>query len=1093
MAMAQNSEALVCPALLQESVKEISEFIARGQRVAFGLMTVNHALAPQDTLTAKLAVTHLFQIIGVSQILKELMEVGSRFKDPILPLFNSNGVQDAMSCVRSSYPILKNLETILRNSDQHISPDLMGPLPAEKVDSEWRLVNPLPQLDSYLQQLALLVSVGKSEQIQRISFGDRSPPETNELQRLVFATRNLLQKKEPSTRDILQNPFGAHVYQPQRPLYTAPKPLFDQPMIRSIKELQHPCGFRGRYGEPDYPFPDKRPFVQLDPAEPYLELKKSFEESEFDRYNLNLQGKYPNTAMFGCWPPTFVGENTVQERQIQSIFTNDKRPHPSPVRETTEEKSKEKSEEKPVEKASDEDTDKRQIIEREDSAETHSEFEVLSHSDAAFNTPNSTRDSTPTIALNENSAQVEATGAPSTEAIPITEPNTSESASKSGEQTPVAASFNPSDKVEDFEAEKLEACILSPHVENAFNAIEWSSKVERLPLSQAQIQAQLNKLGPEYSVVDTISTLTPEEWRSIADYTKPRGILLSVGKSHKVTMPTKFGSFDIASLIFIVKIVYPPTDPKKGSFGFRNPFAATTPGLFGNPLPPTQTSHLFETPNGEKQRNGGLFGTRSTGGLFGNPQPPTQTTGLFGQSRPLFGTSGGGLFGTSQPQTTSLFGTTNTGGHTGFGGPSSGTTGGLFGGSQPPMQPTNLFNTTTSTTQTGFGTTTQTGFGNTVQAGFGPGTTGTRPFGTSITNSFNANTNTNGNQTGGGLFGGFQQSQNEPQSSLFSGFTQSQTAPQPSPFGSADPTATQRPSLFSSFGSSSQSQTQPTLSPFSTPVGQQEQTQARAPHSLFSDLGAQTQTPTSPFSSFWSKAQSQAQPSTSLFSNPESQTQRSSLFAPATTQPQPSSSLFGQPATQTQNSSSLFGQTTSQTQPTPSLFPNVTSQTQSPSLFATPASQPQSTFPLFSQLANRTQTSSLFGQTPNQTNTSTSVFGQPQQPQTQPAPSLSSNFPQHQQTQSQTQTQLAPSPFAALPSSLSIDTAKPQPQQQQQQSASPAFSSTKRDNGIAGPAPAASSKAAGPGFRFGNPSTWRRDEVVESKRRWRLKERSRKR
>lgn len=61
--------------------------------------------------------------------------------------------------------------------------------------------------------------------------------------------------------------------------------------------------------------------------------------------------------MFGCWPPTFIGENTVQERQIQSIFTNDKRPPPSPVRETTEEKS----EEKPVEKASDENADKRQM------------------------------------------------------------------------------------------------------------------------------------------------------------------------------------------------------------------------------------------------------------------------------------------------------------------------------------------------------------------------------------------------------------------------------------------------------------------------------------------------------------------------------------------------------------------------------------------------------------------------------------------------------------------------------------------------------------------------------------------------------------
>ena len=70
----------------------------------------------------------------------------------------------------------------------------------------------------------------------------------------------------------------------------------------------------------------------------------------------SLQREYPNTAMFGCLPPTFIGENTVQERQIQSIFANDKRPPPSLVRDTTEEKS----EEKPMEKVSDEDTDKRQ-------------------------------------------------------------------------------------------------------------------------------------------------------------------------------------------------------------------------------------------------------------------------------------------------------------------------------------------------------------------------------------------------------------------------------------------------------------------------------------------------------------------------------------------------------------------------------------------------------------------------------------------------------------------------------------------------------------------------------------------------------------
>ncbi|OCL10531.1 hypothetical protein AOQ84DRAFT_387441, partial [Glonium stellatum] len=953
--MAQNSEAVALPTLLQQSVHQISDLIARGQRVAFGLMTINHATA-QDSMTANLTATHLFQIAGVSIMLKELIEVGSRFKDPISPLFNSNGVQDAMTCVHSFLPTLESLETILQKSDQHVSTGLIGASPAEKVDSEWQLVNPLPQLVSCLHQLTLLVSVGKSEQTRRLSFGDRSPSETCELQRLILATRNLLSKKSSSAL----YPSGVLSYQSQLPQYAQP-PVAPQKTV-SIKELQHPRGFRGRYGDPDYPFLDMRPFVQLDPAEPFLDFKKSFEESELERYNLSLQRKYPNTAMFGCWPPTFIGGDTVQEREVQSLFT-DLKPSLNPVHETIEEKVVEKT-------SSNEDTNERPTVKRAESVETQSEFEVLSHADAAFHTPGSTRDSTPTVSPGKRTARPEAVVVPPSEVLPTTEPKEPDSGSKSDEHTPVAESFNTSAKAEDYENETLEACILSPHAESVFNAIEWSSRVERLPLSQAQIQARLDKLSPEYSVMDTISTLSSEEWRSIADYTKPRGTLLSIEKSHKVTMPTKFGTFDITSLTFIVKVVYPPTHPNKASFGFRNPFAATTTGLFGNPQSQTQTGGLFGTSSAERQ-NGGLFGTRTAGGLFGNSQLPTQTTGLFGQNRP-FGAPGGG-----------------------FGGFNTGT--GLFGGSQPLTQPTGLFNTA-PTTQTGFGATTQTelgaraqaGFGATAQAGFGTtaqtgfGTaTSTRPFGTSITNT--SNTNASGNPVGAGLFGAFQQPQNEPQESLFSGFTQRQTAPQPSLFGSTDSSATQRPSLFSGFGASSQSQAQPTSSPFSTLVGQQEQTQTGATAPLFSNLEAQTQTSASPFSSFWSKVQSEAQPPTSPFSNPTGQAQRPSPFTQATTQPRPLFSLFGQPTTQAQ-APSLFGQNNTQTQPTPSLFSNVTNQAQTSSPFAASTTQPQSAFSLFGQPTTQAQaTPSLFGEPTTQVRP-TSLFGQLPQTQTQPQP-----------------------------------------------------------------------------------------------------------
>ncbi|EGW32560.1 uncharacterized protein SPAPADRAFT_61624 [Spathaspora passalidarum NRRL Y-27907] len=123
--------------------------------------------------------------------------------------------------------------------------------------------------------------------------------------------------------------------------------------------------------------------------------------------------------------------------------------------------------------------------------------------------------------------------------------------------------------------------------------------------------------------------------------------------------------------------------PSTGLFG-QNQSSGTTSGtgLFGQPQQqqqqPASTGGLFgQTQTNQPASTGGLFGgqqqSTASGGLFGNKP----SGGLFGQSQPSTATSGG-LFGSSQPQQSS----TTSGGL--FGGSS--TTGGLFGQQQQQQQ-----------------------------------------------------------------------------------------------------------------------------------------------------------------------------------------------------------------------------------------------------------------------------------------------------------------------------------------------------------------------------------------------------------------------
>jgi hypothetical protein len=60
-----------------------------------------------------------------------------------------------------------------------------------------------------------------------------------------------------------------------------------RPPLREVIELQHPCGFRGRFGHPDMPScGEKTQFVQLWPEDIGVKFELSFEECESERSRL---------------------------------------------------------------------------------------------------------------------------------------------------------------------------------------------------------------------------------------------------------------------------------------------------------------------------------------------------------------------------------------------------------------------------------------------------------------------------------------------------------------------------------------------------------------------------------------------------------------------------------------------------------------------------------------------------------------------------------------------------------------------------------------------------------------------------------------
>lgn len=191
----------------------------------------------------------------------------------------------------------------------------------------------------------------------------------------------------------------------------------------------------------------------------------------------------------------------------------------------------------------------------------------------------------------------------------------------------------------------LESYILRPHTEISTHYIIWSTKIELLLLDEAAMEAHMNKLGPDYSVIDAMSKLLPEQMRLIQECTKSRhGSLVAIQEGKPVDMVSHMGTFPIKPIIFMIQTRALPEKEKKvkdDSTIIPKPAipssSSAQPGVDGvqthastvtRPSLPSDVSVFFHEWDGNPALAPNVSITQTTSGFFAQrpaPTPPTAT------------------------------------------------------------------------------------------------------------------------------------------------------------------------------------------------------------------------------------------------------------------------------------------------------------------------------------------------------------------------------------------------------------------------------------------------------------------------------------
>lgn len=182
---------------------------------------------------------------------------------------------------------------------------------------------------------------------------------------------------------------------------------------------------------------------------------------------------------------------------------------------------------------------------------------------------------------------------------------------------------------------RLEAYILRVQVGTFIDTMTWHLETELLHLDESAIEAHMNTLSSDYSIINAIGELRPDEYRLVQTRTKARlGHLLCVQQGAQTDIATQMGTLQIKPVLFVIRTAAFPEpiwEQEKakqsglGGFGVNFP-----PFVPPQPAPTTLTqSEQFQT-NGPVQadRFSDPIGPNNTNTLFTNlfapKEPPKQ-------------------------------------------------------------------------------------------------------------------------------------------------------------------------------------------------------------------------------------------------------------------------------------------------------------------------------------------------------------------------------------------------------------------------------------------------------------------------------------
>jgi hypothetical protein len=100
----------------------------------------------------------------------------------------------------------------------------------------------------------------------------------------------------------------------------------------------------------------------------------------------------------------------------------------------------------------------------------------------------------------------------------------------------------------------LEVYILRPHADTLADSVTWTYKIELLPLTKASIQDHIAKFGTEYSIMEAVRGLLPNQLRLVQERTIARnGHLLAVQYGATADMVTPMGTFQVKPVMFVIR------------------------------------------------------------------------------------------------------------------------------------------------------------------------------------------------------------------------------------------------------------------------------------------------------------------------------------------------------------------------------------------------------------------------------------------------------------------------------------------------------------------------------------------------------------